>query len=445
MRDFEAYYAAGATWISGADPYSAAIWQNERTIPGVNSKKPEILPFVGPPLGLPLWAGFARLSYSHAVALWATLLALLLALSLGLIWRFAGGRFDLLSIFSLALFGIGFGPVTSDLALGQVALAAFAFALIAIALFSRQRLGAVAATVLSALQPNIALVMVSQVGRRKALAIFGTALVVFAALCSGVGGPNALPAYLGLLASHGAAERFSLIQITPGAVAYGFGITPQLALWIEIGLALTAIWVWFFALRTQRPGAVAMLAISCTLLPIVVPFFHEHDLLVLLLPALYCCTHARGRIWQLAAFATLLIAIDWLGLAQRPGGVLQSALLAGATLCAYGILAQAQARALILPSFVILLAIIAGWVAQTHVAPIWPQSMHLAATPAIAVGLPEIWQSEQRNAGLLAPNSFWAVLRLLSLLGCALLAYCTIRSGPEQRSPIRYLGGVPKD
>lgn len=61
MRDFEAFYAAGVAANHGADPYGRAIWDAEKTIPGVDLSHNETLPFVGPPAGLPLWRALARL------------------------------------------------------------------------------------------------------------------------------------------------------------------------------------------------------------------------------------------------------------------------------------------------------------------------------------------------------------------------------------------------
>ncbi|MDQ2680066.1 MAG: DUF2029 domain-containing protein [Candidatus Eremiobacteraeota bacterium] len=449
MRDFESYYAAGATWDEGTDPYSTAIWRVERTIPGVNLSRLEILPFVGPPLGLPLWGALARLPYPQAAATWATVLATLLALSLALIWRFSRGRFNLLATLGLIVLALSFGPITSDLALGQVALAAFACVLLSVALTLAERtrlqdrLGAIVAAVLAALQPNIALILIARVGRRPMVAIYAIALAIFVTLCTLFGGWNALPAYLHLLMEHGAAERFSLIQITPASIAYGFGLSPRIAFSIGVIAALIGIAVWMCArlsLRrragsyenARRNGTIPMLGLSCALLPFAVGFFHEHDLLILMLPALYCCTHLRDRVWQLAAFATLLVAIDWLGLAQRPDGALQSGLLALSALCAYGSLARARVRALALPAVAILLMIVCGAIAQTHPAPIWPDTLHLPTSLLTTAPLSQIWQQEQRSSGLLAPNAFWASLRLLSLLGCALLAYCTVLAAKHE-------------
>ena len=61
LRDFEAYYAAGATWALGGDPYGREVWRVERRVPGVDASHEELLPFVGPPFSLPLWRSFAAL------------------------------------------------------------------------------------------------------------------------------------------------------------------------------------------------------------------------------------------------------------------------------------------------------------------------------------------------------------------------------------------------
>jgi hypothetical protein len=78
-RDFESYYAGGATWRYGGDPYSREVWRTERTIPKIVATRDELLPFVGPPLGLPLWALISRLPWNLAIVVWGTILSFALA------------------------------------------------------------------------------------------------------------------------------------------------------------------------------------------------------------------------------------------------------------------------------------------------------------------------------------------------------------------------------
>ena len=58
LIDFSAYYAAGRYWSHGGDPYGVGIWSIEKTLPGFDPSRLELLPFVGPPLSLLLWAAF---------------------------------------------------------------------------------------------------------------------------------------------------------------------------------------------------------------------------------------------------------------------------------------------------------------------------------------------------------------------------------------------------
>lgn len=70
LTDFSAYYAAGQYWSHGGDPYGAGIWNTERTIPGFHPAEVDLLPFVGPPLSLPLWAALSALPYPGAATVW---------------------------------------------------------------------------------------------------------------------------------------------------------------------------------------------------------------------------------------------------------------------------------------------------------------------------------------------------------------------------------------
>ena len=166
LRDFEAYWSAGATWNSGDNPYGRAIWINERTLNGVTPSRDELLPFVGPPPTLLLWSLFARLPYDRAAIIWiAVLVAALLAMVAATL---RGSAMPVkLSAFSAALaLAIGFGPLTSDLALGQIALPAFAGAALVVVARSRW-LAAIAACVAFA-QPNASAGLFSVIGRNRA-------------------------------------------------------------------------------------------------------------------------------------------------------------------------------------------------------------------------------------------------------------------------------------
>src|SRR5579884_2877059 len=121
-RDFEAYYAAGATWNAGGDPWSRDVWAVERTIPGVD-RGDELLPFVGPAFTLPLFGALARAPFGVALRLWSGTIALAFAaLVLGALALAREQR--IAALFGALLLGIASAPGVSDFALAQAAMLA---------------------------------------------------------------------------------------------------------------------------------------------------------------------------------------------------------------------------------------------------------------------------------------------------------------------------------
>jgi hypothetical protein len=425
-RDFEAYWSAGVAANTGADPYSRRIWKAESSVPGVDRRRDELLPFIGPPATLLVWRPLARLPYATAAAMWLTLLAIgLLALILSALYG-SRERITTRSFLAATALAIAFGPITSDLALGQAALLAFAAATLFVTVVDRSVLAATAAAVVAFAQPNVALGLASQLGRIRALAtIVLGALVTYGlgALASGAAWPLR---YARAALAHGAAERFVTIQITPAAVAYGFGL-PQNAAWLlGMGLALLALAAGVaLVFRVREPFA--RFAGCSALVPLVAAFVHEHDLVVAYVAALWCALRTRGATRVVAFTGTLLVCVDWFGLAQRPTGIAQSALLALAAAAAFAALAppgEPRASRAILP--IGALFAVSAWLAIHHPAPVWPGALglfHAQPTESIAA----IWLAEQRANGLLAVAPAWAFLRTLPLVGCALLAYAIYR------------------
>lgn len=400
----------------------------------MNSKRYELLPFVGPPASLPLWWLFARLPFGTAAALWSALLVATLAIVLVLALRCSAIPVAFPTLLAAALASLGFGPITSDIALGQVALPAFACALVAFASLPKTLAGSALATLGAALQPNLALVLLSQVRRKRALGAFGIAVVAFVALTAWASGTHGFIGYLDVLRAHGNAERLSLIQITPAAIAYGFRATPPVATVIGGIVSVTALIVWIAFSRGA--SAFGRFVFACAILPFVLPFFHEHDLLVVFAAAIYAVARVERAFASIAICAALFAGIDWLGLAQRPDGTVQSLLLAIAALLAYAVLrGDLRPRDYVLPALPLLLLAAAGFAAGFHPAPIWPDAMRGFGAFATGASASSIWAAEQRATGLLQPNAFWALLRCCSLLGCALVAWATVRA--SSRCPER--------
>lgn len=423
-RDFEAYWSAGATWNAGSDPYTRSVWQAERVVPGVDARRYDLLPFIDPPSTLPLWSVFARLPYDIAVTVW---LALLAGAFLALVWtvlfnsapRLTGS--NLLAALAIAT---AFGPITSDLALGQLALPAFLGAMLVVVFADRSLPGATAAATLAFAAPNVALGLISQVDRKRVATVLGLGALATYALGVWGAGWGWPPRYFENVLSHGAAERFVAIQLTPAAIAYGLGASPWIALTIAALAALLAVAATIlFVIRVRDPFA--RFAGSSALVPFIAGFVHEHALILAFPAAIWCAFRAQSTARALALAGTLLVAVDWLGLAQRPTGIAQSALLALAAACAFVAAGKIDSR-----SLVWVVAIMAGLFAVSsalavyHPAPVWPDAMSSLHAPADA-SVATIWLAEQRASGLLAVAPAWALLRACSLLGCAILA-CVI-------------------
>lgn len=413
MRDFEAYYAAGAVSNHGGDAYSQAIWTEQRSLPRVNAERYEALPFAGPPALLPVFGAIARLPFDAANALWRGMLIAALAALAFVTLRIAQQRFTVLSCMGIAVAALGFGPLTSALALGQIALPAFLFA--ALSLLSAPF------ALLAWMQPNVGLTLLSQAFTRRWWT-FAASAVLFGLACAAVVGINGVQHYLDVLHRHSAAEQFSAIQITPSAIAYGFGVPAQLASSIGLTVAIAAACCWLLAMRSSR-DAVGRFCITCALLPLAMPFFHEHDLLVLFVPAVVYGVRADARVWPIAAGGAMLAATDWLGLAQRPDGTLQTLLLAfalGAALVALH--ERPQVSMLAVPACVLALIAVAAAFGHAHPAPVWPDAMQALPHGIERMDIASAWGAEQRASGLFAQDRIWAALRSLSLLGCILTA-----------------------
>jgi hypothetical protein len=333
--------------------------------------------------------------------------------------RASTGSLTLATFFSAVALAIAFGPITSDVALGQMALLAYLGATVVtlpLGLAARS-LAAFAAL----FQPNVAFGLVSQLGRNAAtLAIV---LGLFAAYVTGLlfFGWRWPAGYALRLLPHEGAERLSAIQITPAAIAHGVGMSPGVTTLIAAATAIAALAA-AFAIWRRVADPFTRFAAVAPLAPLASSFFHEHDLVVAYVAAIWCALRARGTARGVALAGTLLVAVDWVGLAQRPTGIFQSALLAAAAACAFTALGEADWRATAAAAGAIAgTFVFAAWLGSAHPAPIWPDALgnfHAAASASVA----DVWHAEQTRTGLLGVNPVWAILRELSLAGCALLS-----------------------
>ncbi|MGD1068343.1 MAG: glycosyltransferase 87 family protein [Vulcanimicrobiaceae bacterium] len=390
-------------------------------------QRDELLPYVGPAAALPLFGTLARLPFAIAIRIWSGLLAAALATLVLVALAFAGTRSVrvLLAAFALALTA---GPVTSALGLGQAALLAAGG--IALALWALDR-GTIATgalgTLIAAVQPNLALVLLARLRDRRAWLAVVCALAAFTALTAW--GSADVVAYLRVLAHHGAAERNDAIQYTPAAIAWSLGAPALLASALGALCALAAI-VLVVALTVRArltPRAGTLLALAA--LPLAIPFFHEHDFAVELLALIPLCIAARGTPRVLAGVALVLVLTDAFGMAQRPlatGAILaQSTALA----CAFVALGSGPLRRADAAPFatLALVALLAIPLARSAPAPVWPDALGATYRAPVAADAGAVWADEQRTAGLDARQPQWGALRAFPLLGCLVLGIAVVR------------------
>jgi len=439
-RDFEAYYAAGATWNAGGDPWSREVWKVERTIDGVDASREELLPYVGPAAALPLYGALARLPHPVAVRVW-TVLLLASACALAVAALALARARRTAALLGALLLGIASGPETSAIALGQVALIAAAAIACALLAFERRALAAgTVATLVAALQPNLAIAMVARMRDRTVLVAASLAALAFAALTLVAGGGlPGIRAYLHRLAEHGTAERFDAIQHTPAAIAWAFGASGDIALIAGTVCALGAVAITIAATVAARLDPLDGTLLALAALPFAVPFFHEHDFVVELLPLTVLAIRGRGAAPVLTALAAALICVNWLNLAQRPEAAAQTVALGLAAACGYVLLGpalrQAQddtrlTRADLLPfAAVIALACVAVPLGRAHPAPVWPDGLPAGYRAPAHADASAVWADEQRVAGLETRQAAWGALRALPLAGCIVLGIAVVRSG----------------
>jgi hypothetical protein len=433
LRDVEAYWSAGSTWNASRDAYGRGIWQAERAVPGVNASRDEVLPFAGPPPVLLIWSLLARLPYPAAARLWSAVLIGAVALLAGLALRAARIRLAPLPFAIAIALAVAFGPLTSDLALGQIALLACAAALAAATLAESRTAVASAAACVAMTQPNAAFGLVSQIGRNRTTVALAAGIVAAYALGAFAAGPAWPLEYARALAAHASAERFIAIQFDPAAIAFGAGAPAPVATAFGIAAILAALAA-LVALVLRVPDRLARFAACSALTPFVAGFFHEHDLVVAYPAAIWCATRTRGATRTAGLAGTLLVAVDWLGFAQRPSGIAQSAFLALAACAAFAAFSDDRHRPAmsVLSVFAVLFAL-AAWLGATHPAPVWPDALGAFHAPA-AAPIAQVWAAEQRASGLAVAEPAWALLRALPLIGCALLAAAIYRRSACHRT-----------
>lgn len=431
MGDFAAYYAAGVTWSHGGDPYGTDVWRVERTLPGAPADREALLPYVGPPLGLPIWAVLGTLSYDDAVVAWGIVLAACLVVLMIVPARLAGRRLRAVDGIALVLLASASGPFVDGIALGQAAVPATASIAVAMTFAARERwwwFGA-AAFVAALFKPNLALALGAAL--RDA---FATLALVVAGISSAIGNvvvAGGIPGtahYLALLPEMAASERFYAYQFTPTAIAYGFGASEHGSVLTGQLVALAAIVLVALAIRWSRASLVDGIAIACSALPLVIPYVHEPDFLIVYVPALLVVYRARGMTWIVGTIGLVLLAVDAFALAFGRAGIAFSLITAAVAALEAAALSPALPRRVRLaPLATVALILGVGLAAPAEHLAMWPQALpaHFAAPAAASASV--VWKAELTACGLIGHHPWPAFLRCLTLAGCVLVGVAMTR------------------
>jgi hypothetical protein len=132
----------------------------------------------------------------------------------------------------------------------------------------------------------------------------------------------------------------------------------------------------------------------------------------------------------------MLLAVDWLGLAQRPESLALATLLTlGAGLALAALSSRNPAPADLWPLAFAPFVYVIGRFAALRPLPTWPDALGPIFAPAIGLSATQVWQLEQLQSGIGAQEPSWAVLRALSLLGAAIVWSLALVA--LARSPVR--------
>ena len=384
-----------------------------------------MLPFAGPAASLPLWSVLARLPFDAARIVWVVILVLAFAVLAVAAAALAHVRLTAARAASALLFGAVTGPVIGDIALGQAALVSAAAVGVALLALERHSPWAIGAAFVAAIQPNLALPLAVRLVERRSAMLLAAAVAAFLALTFVAGGGGAgFLTYLHRLGEHVASERFIEIQYGVPAILAAFSVPPLTSTFAGnivgvLALAGTALAAIRLRLQTRLVAVIGIAA-----LPWAVPFFHEHDFVIELIPAIVLAASANARVRMLAGIAALCTLVNWLGVAQRPSTALHTVCLAIAVACAFAALPNRALRASspLAPLIACtVLALLAIPLALAFPAPVWPDTLG-AFHAAPGLDASAVWAAEQQRAGLDALVPAWGILRAIPLLGCAILA-----------------------
>jgi len=432
LTDFSAYYAAGRYWLLGGDPYGLGIWSIEQTLPGFHASRFEMLPFVGPPLSLPLWAAFGAFPYLIAAVAWGIIVIAAAAALLIIPARLVHRRIRRTDAISLIVIAVSTGPLVTGVCVGQAAVPAAAAVGAAILCATRRQWlpMALATIVAGLLKPNDALALVAMAREAAALVALGASIIVSGvATLPFANGVHGIVAYANVLLAQGESERTYAYQFSVTAIAFGFGMAQSVARTFGTVVSIVAIGATIVVLRVTRASLADGALIACAALPFVLPFEHEPDMVIVLVPAFVVAFRATGWAWALGSAGTVLLCIDPFALTQGAPGLLFSVAMAAIAALQLAALAPtAVGRLRLLPLAVAPLILAIGLFAPSQHLPLWPATLPDHRVLAAGATASSVWHDELVAMGLEDPNAWVSVLRLLTLCGCGCIGVAMVHT-----------------
>jgi hypothetical protein len=204
---------------------------------------------------------------------------------------------------------------------------------------------------------------------------------------------------------------------------------PQAAELLGTLLALVTIGTTVVAIRVTRANVVDGAAIACAAFPFILPFEHEPDMVIALLPALLIAFRARGWTWAIGAAGLVLLSTNPFALTQGWPGILFASAMAAVAALQLAALAPPACRAVrFVPLAVAPFMLAIGLFAPASRLPLWPATVpdHIVVAPGASASA--VWQAELVASRLENQGAWVSGLRLLTLCGSAAISFAMIRT-----------------
>ena len=323
LGDFRAFYCGGATVLHGQNPYISGPILRCEQVPapfGLHTARDAVdLPAPFPGYALAMFALVSLLPYTAAAAAWLVLLIACTVVSC----IFLGRLCDRSPWSILALLAVAFS--VSVIPYGELAPVIFvALTGGALALRAGSRPGLIAALIVLALLPHVALPVFAALFIWSRLARWPVAAVSvgLAVLDVVVGGPNLAATYfLRVLPNHAASEIGFVTQYSMTWFAQGLGASDRVALLagnVSYAVMVVAgVWLGGLLARSLRDAAFVML-IPAAFAVTFGSFIHYSEITLALPAALLLYVRSSGNARIFAGLAVALVALPWQTIVTQP-------------------------------------------------------------------------------------------------------------------------------